>query len=144
MFSFVLLTFLLATCVQEDKLPADSGTLHLSINKISSQAETRLTPGEIGKPLKERFTLKIQRTGSQSVYYNGTFKESIELPAGNYDITATYGENVSIGKDCPYYTGTIREVKVEAEKTTGVTVPCKVSNALISVKFGANEDEKAR
>ena len=142
--SFVLLTFLLATCVQEDKLPADSGTLHLSINKISSQAETRLTPGEIGKPLKERFTLKIQRTGSQSVYYNGTFKESIELPAGNYDITATYGENVSIGKDCPYYTGTIREVKVEAEKTTGVTIPCKVSNALISVKFGANEDEKAR
>lgn len=142
--SFVLLTLLLSACVQEDRLPADSGTLHLSINKISSQTETRLTPGEIGKPLKERFSLKIQRTGSQSVYYNGNFKESIELPAGNYDITATYGENATIGKDCPYYTGTIREVKVEADKTTGVTIPCKVSNALISVKFGANEDEKAR
>ena len=142
--SFVLLTLLLSACVQEDRLPADSGTLHLSINKISSQTETRLTPGEIGKPLKDRFSLKIQRTGSQSVYYNGNFKESIELPAGNYDITATYGENVTIGKDCPYYTGTIREVKVEADKTTGVTIPCKVSNALISVKFGADEDEKAR
>lgn len=142
--SFVLLTLLLSACVQEDRLPADSGTLHLSINKISSQTETRLTPGEIGKPLKERFSLKIQRTGSQSVYYNGNFKESIELPAGNYDITATYGQNATIGKDCPYYTGTIREVKVEADKTTGVTIPCKVSNALISVKFGADEDEKAR
>lgn len=142
--SFVLLTLLLSACVQEDRLPADSGTLHLSINKISSQTETRLTPGEIGKPLKDRFSLKIQRTGSQSVYYNGNFKESIELPAGNYDITATYGENVTIGKDCPYYTGTIREVKVEADKTTGVAIPCKVSNALISVKFGADEDEKAR
>lgn len=142
--SFVLLTSLLAACVQEDKLPAASGTLHLSINNISSQTETRLTPGEIGKPLKEKFTLKIQRTGSQSVYYDGIFKESIELPAGNYDITATYGQNVTIGKDCPYYTGTTREVKVEADKTTGVTIPCKVSNALISVKFGADEDEKAR
>lgn len=142
--SFVLLTSLLAACVQEDKLPAASGTLHLSINNISSQTETRLTPGEIGKPLKEKFTLKIQRTGSQIVYYDGIFKESIELPAGNYDITATYGQNVTIGKDCPYYTGATREVKVEADKTTGVTIPCKVSNALISVKFGADEDEKAR
>ena len=142
-FTLLLMTSLLVGCVQEDGLSLANGKLHLSIGKISTQTESRATPSELGKPLTEHFQLKIQRQGSIYTTYEGAFQEEISINVGRYDITATYGEDVIIGRDTPYYIGTA-EATVNKDASTTVSIPCKVGNALVSVVVGKDQDETAR
>ena len=142
-FTLLLMTSLLVGCVQEDGLSMANGKLHLSIGKISTQTESRAIPSELGKPLAEQFQLKIQRQGSQYTTYEGTFQEEFSVKVGTYDITATYGEDVIIGRDTPYYIGTTEAI-VNKDASTTASIPCKVGNALVSVFFGKNQDETAR
>ena len=142
-FTFLLMTSLLASCVQEDGLSLANGKLHLSIGKISTQTGSRATPSELEKPLAEHFQLKVQRQGSQYTTYEGAFQKEISVNIGTYDITATYGEDVIIGRDTPYYIGTAEAI-VNKDESTTVSIPCKVGNALVSVAFGKNQDETAR
>ena len=74
-FTFLLMTSLLASCVQEDGLSLANGKLHLSIGKISTQTGSRATPSELEKPLVEHFQLKVQRQGSQYTTYEGVFQD---------------------------------------------------------------------
>lgn len=142
-FTILLMTSFLASCVQEDGLSLANGKLHLSIGKVSTQTESRATPSELGKPLAEHFQLKIQRQDSQYTAYEGAFQKEISVNIGTYDITATYGEDVIIGRDTPYYIGTAEAI-VNKDASTTVSIPCKVGNALVSVFFGKNQDENAR
>ena len=142
-FTLLLMTSLLASCVQEDGLSLANGKLHLSIGKISTQTGSRATPSELGKPLAEHFQLKVQRQGSQYTTYEGVFQDEISINVGTYDITATYGEDVIIGRDTPYYIGTAKAT-INKDESTTVSIPCKVGNALVSVAFGKNQDENAR
>ena len=142
-FTLLLMTSLLVGCVQEDDLSLANGKLHLSIGKVSTQTESRATPSELGKPLAEHFHLKIQRQDSQYTAYEGAFQKEISVNIGTYDITATYGEDVIIGRDTPYYIGTAEAI-VNKDASTTVSIPCKVGNALVSVAFGKNQDENAR
>ena len=120
-----------------------NGKLHLSIGKISTQTGSRATPSELGKPLAEHFQLKVQRQGSQNTTYEGVFQDEISINVGTYDIIATYGEDVIIGRDTPYYIGTAKAT-INKDESTTVSIPCKVGNALVSVAFGKNQDETAR
>lgn len=138
-----LMTCLLAACVQEDGLSLPTGNLQLSIGKVSAETESRATPIELGTPLVEQFNLKIQRQNSEYIAYDGGFAEKLDVKVGTYDVTATFGEDVLIGKDTPYYIGTAT-AKVEADKTSKVSIPCRVGNALVSVQFGRNETEQKR
>ncbi len=143
----LLLIVLTAVCVvgceQEEITTLPNGTLHLKIGHTSKKTETRATPLQLGKPLAEKFSLKIQRSGSESVAYDGKFVEDIELRIGTYDIMAYYGENVKIGKDSPYYEG-VATATIEENQSSSVTIPCRVANALVSVIFGRDEEEQAR
>ena len=141
--TLLLMTSLLVGCVQEDGLSLANGKLRLSIGKVSTQTESRATPSELDKPLAENFQLKIQRQGSQYTAYEGTFQEEIPVKVGTYDITATFGEDVIIGRDTPYYIGTAKAT-INKDESTTVSIPCKVGNALVSVAFGKNQDENAR
>ena len=141
--TLLLMTSLLVGCVQEDGLSLANGKLHLSIGKVSTQTESRATPSELGKPLAEHFHLKIQRQDSQYTAYEGAFQKEISVNIGTYDITATYGEDVIIGRDTPYYIGTAKAT-INKDESTTVSIPCKVGNALVSVAFGKNQDETAR
>lgn len=140
---FTVATILFVACANEEIADLSEGTLRLSISQTSKKDNTRATPSEIGKPVAKRFNIKIQRSGSQYVAYDGKFIESIGVKVGTYDITATYGTNAPIGKDSPYYLGTAKAT-IEQDKTTAVSIPCRVANSLISVRFGRNEEEKQR
>ena len=133
----------LAGCNQEEVVSFANGTLRLSIGHVSQSTETRATPSQLGKPLVERFKLKVQRAGSERVFYDGAFVDNLELNVGTYDITAYYGEDVFLGKDCPYYEG-VATATIEADQSASVTIPCRVANALVSVVFGRDEEERAR
>lgn len=133
----------LGGCSQEEIVSLANGTLQLNIGNVSQKTETRATPSQLGKPLTDKFNLKIQRTGSEIFAYNGTFIDNLELNVGTYNITAYYGENVALGKDCPYYEGTA-VATIEDGQSTSVTIPCRVTNALVSVNFGRDEAERTR
>ena len=130
-------------CSPEDLSSLASGTLHLSIGHAATKTETRATPTQIGKPLAEKFNLKIQRSGGDYPAYEGKFVGDVTLNVGTYDITAYYGNNVALGKNTPYYEGVATAV-IEEDQSTSVTIPCRVANALVSVVFGRNEVEEAR
>ena len=139
----LLMIVLLGGCSQEEVLSPSNGTLQLNIGHVSQETETRATPSQLGKPLVDRFNLKIQRIGSEYASYDGMFVDNVELSVGSYSVMAYYGENVALGKDCPYYEGVVTAT-IEENQSTSVTIPCRVSNALVSVVFGRDEEEKAR
>ena len=139
----LLMGVVVGGCSPEDLSSLASGTLHLNIGHAATKAETRATPAQIGKPLAERFNLKIQRSGSDNISYDGKFVGDVELRVGTYNITAYYGNNVALGKNTPYYEGVATAV-IEADQSTPVTIPCRVANALVSVVFGCDEVEAAR
>lgn len=131
-------------CNEIEDIETAQGTLRFSISQISVKTETRATPSELGKPLASKFNLKLQRTGTSLVAYDGKFVETMQVKTGMYNITATCGDNPIIGRDSPYYIGKSDNVAVNTGTTTAVTIPCKVANALISVKFGKDEEERIR
>lgn len=141
----VLLLFmvLVTGCGQEELDTLANGTLRLSIGQASQKVETRATPAQLGKPVVENFKLRVQRSGSDVIFYDGQFVEELEIRVGTCDITAYYGENVVVGKDAPYYEG-VATAEIEKDQSTSVTIPCRVANALVSVVFGRDEEEKLR
>lgn len=139
----LIIVVVMGGCSQEEVVSLANGTLHLSIGHADKKTETRATPAQIGKPLAEKFNLKIQRSGSDYPSYDGKFVGDVELRVGTYNITAYYGENVVIGKNTPYYEGVATAV-IEEGQSTSVNIPCRVANALVSVIFGRDEVETAR
>ena len=137
----LLMTIVLGGCSQEEIVTLSNGTLRLSIGQSASVDVTRATPAQLGKPLAERFSLKVVK--NENVHYDGKFVDELELRVGTYDITACYGEDVEIGKDAPYYEGSATAL-IEKDASTTVTIPCRVANALVSVNFGRDEEERAR
>lgn len=142
-FLILALGLVLNACSEIEDMETTQGTLRFSISQVSVKTETRATPSELGKPLASKFKLKLQRTGTSKIPYEGNFVESIQVKTGKYDVTATFGEDVIIGRNSPYYYGTTQAI-VEENKNTVVNIPCKVGNALISAKFGKDEDERIR
>lgn len=120
-----------------------NGRLRLAIGQVSTDLQSRATPSQLVKPLVENFNIKLQRQGSDVVAYNGPFVECIKARVGQYDIIATSGKDVLLGKDAPYYKGSA-QVVISKDDTASVTIPCSVANALVSVKFGADSTEHAR
>lgn len=140
--AFILLAGV--SCSQDiDDIDMADGRIRFSISQVAVKTETRATPSALGKPLASKFNLKIQRSGTTLVPYEGKFVESLDIKCGTYDITATCGENVPIGRDTPYYMGSA-QATVSRNSATNVDIPCRVANALLSVRFGADEEESRR
>ena len=137
----LLMTIVLGGCSQEEIVTLSNGTLRLSIGQSARVDVTRATPAQLGKPLAERFSLKVVK--NENVHYEGGFVDELELRVGTYDVKACYGEDVPIGKDAPYYEGSATAL-IEKDASTTVTIPCRVANALVSVNFGRDEEERAR
>lgn len=131
-----------------DIFPESATGFVLSLENISASvtASTRSTPAEIGKPDASAFKLTVRDQQSSATVYDGKFTtEVIKAGPGTYDITATYGEDVLIGLDAPFYKGTaVGTISEGATKPVTVSIACKVANALISVRFGRDEAETAR
>lgn len=139
----LFMVIFLGGCREEEFTSFTNGTLQLNIGHISQKTETRATPSQLGKPLVDRFNLKVQRIGNGYAAYEGRFVDNLELSVGTYNIMAYYGENVALGKDCPYYEGAATAT-IEKDQSSSVTIPCRVANALVSVAFGRDEAERAR
>ena len=119
------------------------GGLRVRLVNVSSSTVTRSTPTEIGTPLSGAFNIKVENERGVA-YYNGPLTDDvIKLASGTYSVTAEYGENPILALDQPYYVGT-EQVTIEPDAVTEASIDCKVGNALISVIFGKDEEERAR
>lgn len=130
---------LLAACQAEQWEGTEGGFL-ISLGEDVT-VTTKSTPAELGKPVKEQFSLKIVKESTGSTLYDGIFtSDQIPASAGLYTVTATYGDNPLLGLDTPYYKGEEAGVEVTEGETRTVNLSCKVANALTSVTY--EEPEK--
>lgn len=130
---------LLAACQAEQWEGTEGGFL-ISLGEDVT-VTTKSVPAELGKPVKEQFSLKIVKESTGSTLYDGTFtSDQIPASAGLYTVTATCGDNPLLGLDTPYYKGEEAGVEVTEGETRTVNLSCKVANALTSVTY--EEPEK--
>lgn len=130
---------LLAAC-QAEQWEGMEGGFQISLGEDVT-VTTKSTPAELGKPVKEQFSLKIVKESTGSTLYDGIFTSNqIPASAGFYTVTATYGDNPLLGLDTPYYKGEEAGVEVTEGETRTVNLSCKVANALTSVTY--EEPEK--
>lgn len=125
-------------CSKDDEQTERSGFV-ISLDEATVDVASRATPKELGKPLDVNFRIKVVNTATGSSVYDGAFTKLIPVNAGSYELTASYGEDVELEFDTPYYIGTATAEHQENVNTL-VTIPCKVGNALLSVVF-ENADE---
>lgn len=125
-------------CSKDDEQTERSGFV-ISLDEATVDVASRATPKELGKPLDVNFRIKVVNTATGSSVYDGAFTKLIPVNAGSYELTASYGEDVELEFDTPYYIGTATAEHQE-NVNTPVTIPCKVGNALLSVVF-ENADE---
>lgn len=138
---YIGLVGLLMTACQTEQWEASQGSLCITLAEDVS-ISTKSTPAELGKPTAERFTLNIVKESTGENTYNGIYKQTIPASTGAYTVTATYGTNLAIALDSPYYKGEETGVEVEVNQSTPVTLTCKVANALASVIYGEGQIDK--
>lgn len=139
----LLAAMLLAACSDEAGWTAEEGTLRVALADVSDAVQTRSTPSELGAPALENFRINISNAEGRRVYSKPYSTADIHLAAGSYTVEAVCGDNPAIGYDAPYYTGSA-SAEVASEGVTEASIACKVSNALVSVRFGRDEAERAR
>lgn len=135
---------LFVACSEEENLSQTGKTgFIVSLANGSVGVETRTAPRDLNIPVTE-FTLKIanELTPNKPFYDKKltSNEETItDVPNGMYNLSVSYGDNVELGWDKPYFYGDTTGVEV-AGRMTPVTIACKVANSLVSVFY---DDSKA-
>ena len=86
-------------------------------------------------PAASDFAIVVKNSDNAAVY-EGTVKDwdsSKPLQVGNYNVTATYGEEGAEGFGKPYFTGSTG-FAVTGGQTTSVSVPAKLGNSLVKIE----------
>lgn len=145
---FCAASALILSACRADLVPAmQEGALQVSLGYVSSSvAETKTAPENLAKPDASNFQLNIVNKDRSNTLYNGKFTDTpIKAVPGSYIVSVQAGEDVEIGYDSPFYTGSANaNVPVDAMVPTPVNIQCKVANSLISVVFGGDALERAR
>lgn len=148
LFAFFVCILLSGCFTKEEDLVVSNGNtgLRLSLGNVSTDVITRSAPNECDKPSASLFKVNVHDDTRNRTLYNDVFPTAvIPAPPGTYTVTATCGQNPDISIDAPYYIGTATAtIGADDTEATDVNVTCKVGNALVSVKFGKDEEEKAR
>ena len=140
-FIYVLLMgFAFAACQDDSLGGTEQGGIRIALTDGTAGVDvtTRSTPSELFDGFKQKFKFQIKGGDNYNQTHDWT-DEVIPLAAGVYDITATCGTEQADGVvqfDKPCYTGTKEGLKVNAGETaTTAEISCKVTNALVSLKF---------
>ncbi len=86
-------------------------------------------------PSSSDFRLVVKNSDGATMY-EGTvsgWSSTTPLAAGNYSVTATYGEEGAEGFDKPYFTGNTN-FAVNGGQTTSVSVPAGLGNSLVKIE----------
>ena len=135
--AFVALFF--TACQEDDFGGAEQGGIRIALADGTTGVDvtTRSTPSELFDGFKKKFKFQIKGGDNYDQTHEWT-ENVIPLAAGVYEILATCGTEQAAGVvefDKPCYTGKAEGIKVEVGKEAKAEVKCKVTNALVSIKF---------
>lgn len=135
--AFIALFF--TACQEDDFEGAEQGGIRIALADGTTGVDvtTRSTPSELFDGFKKKFKFQIKGGDNYDQTHEWT-EDVIPLAAGVYEIIATCGTEQAAGVvefDKPYYTGKAEGIKVEVGKEAKAEVKCKVTNALVSIKF---------
>lgn len=130
----LLTTLLFFSCRQEEPVADMESGFLLTLGETNVMADTRSTPAELGTPVADNFNVHIVRSTGEVIYDRAYTSQLIPASADSYTLTASYGTDVPLGLDAPYYEG-VATATVEKDKQTAVRIACGVANALITVKY---------
>ncbi|MCQ2143878.1 MAG: DUF4493 domain-containing protein, partial [Bacteroidales bacterium] len=131
----ILLAVSAVSCNKAVKAVDNRGMISFDVNSNESVADIA-TKSQVSEfttlPVAGNFTIVITNDASETVW-NGLIADwdaATPLPAGNYSVTATYGEEGVEGFDKPYFTGSA-EFAVNGGDTTDVTIPVELANSIV-------------
>lgn len=102
---------------------------------LSLKDDSRATPAEIGKPVKDYFNIRITNKKTNQQVYDGKYTERlIKTSVGSYSVEAFYGDDPELAFDTPYYYGST-ETEVKTDEISSAVLNCTVGNSLVSVNF---------
>lgn len=102
---------------------------------LSLKDDSRATPAEIGKPVKDYFNIRITNKKTNQQVYDGKYTERlIKTSVGSYSVEAFYGDDPELAFDTPYYYGST-ETEVRTDEISSAVLNCTVGNSLVSVNF---------
>ena len=126
----------LMACQEDEWTGRVNSGFQVSLTDGTVSPDTRTAPAELDAPAAADFTLTILRQANGETIYNATCPSApIEAEPGVYRLTAKHGSNPTLDLDAPYYEGQIENVSVNNNEVKQVSIPCKVANALLSVKY---------
>ena len=125
-FYYCILSLFLFTACQEEALMDKTAGFQISLQDGEVATETKSTPVELGKPAVDKFKLKIVREGVSEPLYEGAYtSQTIPASAGIYTIAASYGDNLVLAWDAPYYFGDTTKVVIKDGECVGLGLfPC--------------------
>lgn len=135
--------FLTASCSDEADCAAGEGVLRIALENVSPGVKSRSVPSQLKVPEAKDFTVSVANSRGVEVYREPYSEARIPLAAGEYTVTASFGDNPLIGIDAPFYTGSA-VVQIADAAVSDASIRCGVGNALVSAVFGRDEVEKAR
>lgn len=125
----------LVSCAKNDS--ASEGMVEFTI--VTDQKLEDVTKSNVSDyttlPGVDAFTITIT-DASDAVVWTGCVADwnpATTFIAGNYNVTATYGDPTVEGFDKPYFQGVV-SFAIKGDETTEVTIPVSLANAVIKVE----------
>ena len=139
---FGLLALFCTACLQETLTESTKGSFQITLldETEATDVQTKASPLKLPASIAEEFHLTITKESNGFILYEGGYtEEPIPAAAALYTLEATFGENNILEVNSPYFVGEKNGVEVVATEPTLVELPCRLANALTSVRFGEED-----
>ena len=139
---FGLLALFCTSCLQETLTESTKGSFRITLldETDATDVQTKASPLKLPTSIADEFHLTITKESNGFVLYEGGYTdEPIPAEAALYTLLATFGDNGILEINSPYFVGEKSGVEVKAKEPTLVELPCRLANALTSVRFGEQD-----
>ncbi len=134
---FIAINFLLLSCLKNE-LPFDEhkGVLSLSVSMEIVEIETG---SSLKSALVEDYKVEIFKVNQTEPYltfdHSSDIPDPLELPVGEYYVTASSGLNPAAAFESPYYFGQSANFTILSDETSQVQITCSLANIMVSVVY---------
>lgn len=136
------LALLNTACLQETLTESTKGSFRITLldDTEATDVQTKASPLKLPTSIADEFHLTITKESNGFILYEGGYTdEPIPAAAALYTLEATFGENHILEINSPYFVGEKSGIEVKANEPTLVELPCRLANALTSVRFGEQD-----
>ncbi|MBR5296516.1 MAG: DUF4493 domain-containing protein [Parabacteroides sp.] len=144
---FGLLALLGTACQQEILTESTKGCFQITLLDDTEATDilTKASPLKLPAFIADEFHLTITKESNGYVLYDGGYtSEPIPASPDSYMLETTFGENSILEINNPYFVGKKTGVEVKANEPTLVELPCRLANALTSVRFGEQDVNRSK